>query len=240
MTLRKSRPVVVTTDGVTLPGYLDLPVRPAGMVVFAHGGGSGRDSPRNRFVADALREAGFGILLFDLITREEAEDRETPFDIGFLAGRLQGARRWVSDHAATRGVPVGYYGSSSGAAAALVAAQDDRTIQAIVSRGARPDLAGRALPRVRAPTLLIVGGNDTVGLEENETAYHLLECEKAFEIVPGATHLFEEPGALEVVARLSVAWFQRHLEAKVRDVTCAGIEPRPHGVVPAAGHAPRA
>ena len=195
-----------------LPGILDAPRECKSIVLFAHGSGSSRLSPRNTMVAAALREAGLGTLLFDLLTESEAADRENVFDIGLLAERLFGASEWVRAQPEFRGARIGYFGASTGAAAALVAATiGNKDIAAIVSRGGRPDLAGAALTQVTAPTLLIVGGNDDVVIELNEAALAELRCEKRLEIVPGATHLFEEPGTLEQVIVLARDWFQEHL-----------------------------
>ena len=166
-----------------------------------------------KFVAEALQHAGIGTLLFDLLTEKEAEDRENVFDIDFLAHRLSDATRWLRHKDGTSSYPLGYFGASTGAAAALVAAAQDKAIGAVVSRGGRPDLAIRHLAGVRAPTLLIVGGHDFGVIELNEKAYRVLRCEKALKIVPGATHLFEEPGALEQVSELAEDWFTRHLKA---------------------------
>ena len=184
-------------------------------MLFAHGSGSSRHSPRNRFVARVLREAGSGTLLFDLLTQEEeAEDAlsgHLRFNIGFLADRLVTATQWLSLHAAASRFPVGYFGSSTGGAAALAAAaRIGSRIEAVVSRGGRPDLAMEMLPHVKAATLLIVGERDEVVLRLNRQALERLEAEKDLAIVPGATHLFEEPGALEKVAQLAARWFQRH------------------------------
>jgi predicted phosphoribosyltransferase/predicted alpha/beta-hydrolase family hydrolase len=195
-----------------LEGELTIPRQAAGIVLFAHGSGSSRLSPRNQSVADALQNSGIGTLLFDLLTEEEARDRENVFDIDFLAHRLSDATRWLRHNGDTRDYPVGYFGASTGAAAALVAAAQDKTIGAVVSRGGRPDLAIRHLASVSAPTLLIVGGHDFGVIELNEKAYRVLRCEKSLKIVPGATHLFEEPGALEQVAELAADWFSRHLK----------------------------
>ena len=210
--------VRIPAQGADLQGDLRVPAGARGLVFFAHGSGSGRRSPRNRFVAGALEDAGLGTLLFDLLTKAEgAEDERTGrlrFDVGLLAGRLAGAARWALDEPSTRGLSQGFFGASTGGAAALVAAASlgDR-VRAVVSRGGRPDLAGEALPRVRAPTLLIVGGRDRGVLALNEGAYAALACEKRLEVVPGATHLFPEPGALEEVARLAADWFLRRLGA---------------------------
>jgi dienelactone hydrolase len=181
-------------------------------VVFAHGSGSSRLSPRNNFVAAALGDAGLATLLFDLLTEEEAADRRNVFDIGLLADRLILAAEWVLRQQAIRGLPLGYFGASTGAAAALVAAARKPDLcAAVVSRGGRPDLAGAALPRVWAPTLLIVGGDDPEVCELNREAARQLFCKQELAIVPGATHLFEEPGALEAVVELAHSWFSDHL-----------------------------
>jgi pimeloyl-ACP methyl ester carboxylesterase len=187
------------------------------LVLFAHGSGSSRHSPRNQHVARVLREAGVGTLLFDLLTPEEeeaeAQTRHLRFDIPLLAERLVAATRWALDEAITSDIHAGYFGSSTGAAAALVAAANlGEAISAVVSRGGRPDLAEDALERVTAPTLLIVGGDDTPVIPLNEEAYDRLRCEKALRIVPGASHLFEETGALEKVANMAAEWFANHLE----------------------------
>lgn len=200
-----------------LQGELRIPANGAGVVLFAHGSGSSRHSPRNQHVARVIREAGLGTLLFDLLTRdEEAEDDVTValrFDIGFLADRLIAATEWLKGQPAVEGQRLGYFGSSTGGAAALVAAARlPRQINAVVSRGGRPDLAGAALPMVQSPTLLIVGGFDREVLALNEAAFARLQCEKELRIIPRATHLFEEPGALEEVARLAADWFRRHLQ----------------------------
>ena len=210
------RGVSVTAGAVTLEGDLTLPDEAAGVVLFAHGSGSSRLSPRNRYVAARLNEARLATLLVDLLTpNEEAVDVRSGhlrFDIGLLAERLVGATDWLTQHAETRGLRIGYFGASTGAAAALVAATvRPDVVGAIVSRGGRPDLAGPALPLVRAPTLLIVGGNDGPVIEMNRAAFAQLRGEKELVIVPGATHLFEEPGALDEVARLARDWFVRYL-----------------------------
>ena len=189
-----------------------MPEGARALVAFAHGSGSSRLSPRNRRVAEALCQRRLGTLLFDLLTESEAEDRRKVFDIPLLAERLLLATRWLAEAEATRALPIGYFGASTGAAAALdAAARSERQIVAIVSRGGRPDLAGPVLARVRAPTLLIVGGMDPVVLDLNRAALAELRCEKELAIVPGATHLFEEPGALEEVTALAGRWFTRHL-----------------------------
>jgi len=192
-------------------GLLGLPMDPTGIVLFAHGSGSGRLSPRNNFVAHALRDDGLATLLFDLLTVEEAHDRRNVFDIELLARRLLMATAWIRQDAETHGLPIGYFGASTGAAAALVAeAAHEGPIAAIVSRGGRPDLAGRALSAVEAPTLLIVGGDDVEVLALNRAALAALRCAKQLVIVPGATHLFEEPGTLEAVVEHARGWFLKH------------------------------
>jgi putative phosphoribosyl transferase len=210
------RTVRVPAGRVTLEGNLDLPPKARGVVLFAHGSGSSRHSPRNRSVATKLQEWGLATLLIDLLTPdEEAADARTArlrFDIGLLAERLVGATDWLAEDADTRGLKVGYFGASTGGGAALVAAAErPNAVGAVVSRGGRPDLAGPALLHVRAPTLLIVGGNDEVVIEMNREALMQLRCEKRLEIVPGATHLFEEPGALDEVSRLAGQWLRDHL-----------------------------
>jgi pimeloyl-ACP methyl ester carboxylesterase len=210
-------PVEVRAGPVTLAGDLTVPDRARGVVLFAHGSGSSRHSPRNRCVAAALNEAGLATLLLDLLTADEeaidAYSGHYRFDIGLLAGRLVGAADWLGREPGTARLPVGCFGASTGAAAALIAAAErPGRVRAVVSRGGRPDLAGDALARVRAPTLLIVGSHDEPVLRRNQEAYQRLAlAEKQLVIVPGATHLFEEPGALEEVARLAAAWFTRHL-----------------------------
>ena len=199
---------------------LALPKDARGVVLFAHGSGSSRHSSRNRYVAGELRKSGLGTLLMDLLTAEEEEiDARTGhlrFDIGLLARRLLDATEWLRADPETSGLPVGYFGASTGGGAALVAAAEaPDVVRAVVSRGGRPDLAGAALPRVQAPTLLIVGGWDEPVIEMNREALARLRCEKRLEIVPGATHLFEEPGTLEQVARLAADWLGRHLTRAV-------------------------
>jgi dienelactone hydrolase len=207
--------VHLAVEGVTLVGDLALPVAAEGVILFAHGSGSSRHSPRNRKVARALRASGLGTLLLDLLTPgEEAEDAATGhlrFDIGLLARRLGAVTRWLQDEPSTAGLPVGYFGASTGGGAALVAAADHGEVFAVVSRGGRPDLAGPALPRVTAPTLLIVGGDDVPVIAMNRAAAASMRAEVRLEIVPGASHLFEEPGALEQVAALAARWFAAHL-----------------------------
>ncbi|HWF18711.1 MAG TPA: alpha/beta hydrolase [Verrucomicrobiae bacterium] len=199
--------------GFKLEGELILPLHTGGVVLFAHGSGSSRHSPRNQFVARTLREHGVGTMLFDLLTAyEEREDRYTGhlrFNIELLAERLLGATEWF--HRQNPDSPIGYFGSSTGAAAALLAETSSPVpIRAIVSRGGRPDLAGDALPMVKAATLLIVGGDDDVVVELNQAALAQMRCEKELRVIPGATHLFEEPGALEQVAAMAAEWFERH------------------------------
>ncbi len=206
----------VPVDGDGVFGDLSVPRGAKGLVVFAHGSGSSRFSPRNRFVARRLRERGLATLLLDLLTaQEEQEDVGTGryrFDIGLLADRLLRAVGWTADHDDLRGLRVGLFGASTGAAAALrAAAAAPERVGAVVSRGGRPDLAREVLPRVRAPTLLIVGGADEPVLQLNREALRLLTCEKRLEVVPGAGHLFEEPGALDRVADLAADWFARYL-----------------------------
>jgi pimeloyl-ACP methyl ester carboxylesterase len=203
---------------VGLDGILGLPRPARGIVLFAHGSGSGRFSPRNNYVAAALRSAGLATLLFDLLTDEEAADRTNVLDIELLAERLALATAWAGQQEDTKSLPIGYFGASTGAAAALVAAAPvPEDVGAIVSRGGRPDMAGPALGEVRAPTLLIVGGHDVGVLELNEQAFAQLQCEKGLEIVPGATHLFEEPGALDQAIDLAGRWFMRHLAGRIRE-----------------------
>lgn len=206
--------VAIASGAVELEGGLELPAHPLGVVAFSHGSGSGRHSPRNRFVAAELRKARLGTLLFDLLTAEEDRDREMRFDIALLTSRLADAVRFLAGHPATRALPVGLFGASTGAASALrVAAAMPQAAKAVVSRGGRPDLAGgKALARVQAPTLLIVGGEDFGVIELNEQARDALaQCKRELVLVPGATHLFEEPGTIEEVARLARDWFVRYL-----------------------------
>jgi putative phosphoribosyl transferase len=203
--------VTVTADGVRLPGVLAVPAPAVGVVVFAHGSGSSRHSARNRRVAARLQVAGFATLLFDLLTDDEADDRANVFDIGLLAGRLTGAVAWVRQRPDLAALPVGLFGASTGAAAALaVAARNDAGLAAVVSRGGRPDLAGPWLARVRVPTLLLVGGLDGTVLGLNRQAERDLACEHRLDVIPGATHLFDEPGTLDRVAEHAVAWFAGH------------------------------
>ena len=205
----------ISADSVALEGNLSLPENATALVLFAHGSGSSRHSPRNQFVARTLSNAGLATLLFDLLTPEEesidARTAELRFNIGLLAERLVHATKWAKQQEQTRDLRIGYFGSSTGGGAALVAAAEvPQDVGAVVSRGGRPDLAGEALPKVQAPTLLIVGGNDDVVIELNEQARDRMRCEVKLEIVPGATHLFEELGALEKVAKLASDWFLLH------------------------------
>jgi putative phosphoribosyl transferase len=209
----------IPTGRAVLSGNLTIPENAMALVLFAHGSGSSRHSPRNQFVARTLHRAGLGTLLFDLLTpEEEALDiytREHRFNIGLLAERLVHATKWAGQQEETRDKRIGYFGSSTGGAAALFAAAElPQDVGAVVSRGGRPDLAGDALPRVQAPTLLIVGGNDDIVIELNEMARDQMRCEVKLEIIPGATHLFEEAGALEQVAKLASDWFVDHLDAR--------------------------
>lgn len=209
-------PVQIASDGVTLDGELSLPVEAQAIVLFAHGSGSSRHSPRNRYVAGLLNQAGFATLLFDLLTAEEEtidqRTRELRFNINLLTRRLIGATDWVSEFSETLGMPVGYFGASTGGAAALTAAGERADlVRAVVVRGGRPDLAMPFLARVTAATLLIVGGNDQLVLQLNRSAFDQLRGERQLAIVPGAGHLFEEPGALDRVASLAINWFSRYL-----------------------------
>lgn len=199
----------VVADG--LPGHLTVPEHAGGLVVFAHGTGSGRDSPRNRAVAEVLHCAGTATLLVDLLTPDEEAARGPVFDVELLAGRLAAVARWAAAEPSCAGLPLGYFGASTGAAAALVAAARDGAVRAVVSRGGRPDLAGPALAGVRAPTLLVVGGHDQQVLELNREAQAHLGCTNRLAVVPGASHLFEEPGTLRAAAELARDWFATHL-----------------------------
>ncbi|MHB1503051.1 MAG: phosphoribosyltransferase family protein [Acidimicrobiales bacterium] len=206
------REVAIPAAAATLEGHLSLPMGPRGVVLFAHGSGSSRKSPRNQAVAQSFGRASFGTLLFDLLTPTEAQNRHNVFDITLLASRLLAATAWLSHQPEAGDLPFGYFGASTGAAAALRAASEPgNMVGAVVSRGGRPDLAGEHLASVRCPTLLIVGGADLEVLELNRSAAASLTCEHRVVIVPGATHLFEEPGALEAVARLATSWFSQHL-----------------------------
>ena len=204
--------VHIPIDSIKLEGSLALPGQARGLVVFAHGSGSSRFSPRNNFVARVLREAGIGTLLMDLLTEEEDAVYRTRFNIDLLTERLLLATKWLQGQQLTKDLVIGYFGASTGAAAALkAAAAEGSKIGAVVSRGGRPDLAEEALARVQSPTLLIVGGNDEIVIELNREAYARLKGKKQLVIVPGATHLFEEPGTLEEVARLATDWFKQYL-----------------------------
>jgi putative phosphoribosyl transferase len=217
--LAEECPVEIKLGKIILAGSLCIPEGARGIVLFAHGSGSSRFSPRNTFVARELRQANLATLLFDLLTKEEERidtlTAELRFNIRLLADRLVGATDWLTRRADTEKLRIGYFGASTGAAAALVAAAErSAVIKAIVSRGGRPDMAGKALPEVKAPTLLIVGGNDPVVIDLNRDALSQLKVDRDLVIISGATHLFEEPGTLEEVARLSAGWFQKYLNKK--------------------------
>jgi dienelactone hydrolase len=205
--------VKIPVDGIELSGELVLPSAATGVVLFAHGSGSSRFSPRNTYVAKALQQQGIGTLLFDLLTRDEDQDYARRFDIDLLTQRLLAATAWLQANSATKSLKIGYFGASTGAAAALQAAAEMQdAVAAVVSRGGRPDLAGEnALGQVTAPVLLIVGGADYGVIELNEQAYVMLKCKKQLSLVPGATHLFEEPGTLEQAAQLAADWFLQYL-----------------------------
>ncbi len=205
--------VHIPADQVELDGELILPASASGVVAFAHGSGSSRFSPRNTYVAEVLQQHGIGTLLFDLLTREEDQDYETRFDIALLTRRLLSATAWLQANPATQSLKIGYFGASTGAAAALqAAAKMGDKVAAVVSRGGRPDLAGEAaLSRVKAPTLLIVGAADYGVIELNQQAHALLKCEKELILIPDATHLFEEPGTLQQAARNAASWFAKYL-----------------------------
>jgi putative phosphoribosyl transferase len=203
--------VRIPADSIQLRGTLRLPACAEGIVLFAHGSGSSRLSPHNNHVAKVLRDAGVATLLFDLLSEAEADDRAKVFNVELLAERLRHGTEFIRRHAETAPLRLGYFGASTGAAAAVMAAAADATIGAIVSRGGRPDLAGDALRQVQAPTLFIVGGDDTAVIDFNQAAYAQLNCVRQLAVVPGAGHLFEEPGALKKVASLASEWFARHL-----------------------------
>lgn len=205
--------ITVTGDGVSLDGILRLPDHAKAVVAFAHGSGSGRFSPRNQYVARVLETGGFATLLLDLLTPDEADDRDKVFNIDLLADRLLLAQTWLATHRPTSGLRAGYFGASTGAAAALqAAARRPAAVGAVVSRGGRPDLTGPHLSRVSAPTLLLVGGDDGPVIDMNEDALTQLTCTKQLIIIPGASHLFEEPGTLEQVAREALHWFEQYLQ----------------------------
>ncbi len=204
--------ITVTGDGVSLDGILHIPDHPKGVIAFAHGSGSGRFSPRNQYVARVLETGGFATLLLDLLTPDEADDRQKVFNIDLLADRLLLAQTWLVTHRPTSTLRAGYFGASTGAAAALqAAARRPEAVDAVVSRGGRPDLAGAYLTRVRVPTLLLVGGDDGPVIDLNQDALAQLTCTKQLTIIPGASHLFEEPGTLEQVAREALHWFDQYL-----------------------------
>ncbi|HET9606435.1 MAG TPA: alpha/beta family hydrolase [Nitrospira sp.] len=203
--------VTIRDDHTALGGFLEIPSAPAGIVLFAHGSGSGRFSPRNRFVARQLQQGGIATLLIDLLMTDEEEDRRNAFDIDLLSDCVLMASAWLREDSRTKALPLGYFGASTGAASALqAAAQASFGVSAIVSRGGRPDLAERYLPQVTAPTLLLVGSEDHPVIEMNQHAYRLLSGPKQLMIIPGATHLFEEPGTLEQVAEYALKWFRQH------------------------------
>ncbi len=207
------RDVDVVVDERTLPGLLAVPDSALGLVAFAHGSGSSRHSPRNRFVAERLQSNRLATLLFDLLTPDEAVDRRLVFDVALLADRLAAAASAIRGDPSVGELPIGYFGASTGAAAALVAAADDHSIAAVVSRGGRPDLAGPRLGDVTCPTLLIVGGDDRAVLQLNSDAQRSLRCPSALRVIEGATHLFEEPGTLDAAADAAADWFSTHLSA---------------------------
>jgi putative phosphoribosyl transferase len=212
LTTLTEQQVHIPVAGVTLEGSLVLPPAARAVVIFAHGSGSSRLSPRNRSVAGVLQEAGIGTLLFDLLTRDEDTVYENRFNIDLLTDRLRAATLWLRQQPQTTDLRLGYFGASTGTASALRAAADlGKQINAVVSRGGRPDMAFEALPRVQAPVLLIVGGNDSIVIDLNRRAYAMITAKKHLEIIPGATHLFEEHGALQEVSRLAAGWFKLHL-----------------------------
>jgi putative phosphoribosyl transferase len=212
VTKTREKEVLIQAGNMKLAGIFSLPPKPAGVVAFAHGSGSGHLSPRNAFVARVLQEAGLATLLFDLLDESEELDRRKVFDIGLLADRLLAGVVWLQNERGTHGLKLGYFGASTGAAAALeAAAKEPKGVAAIVSRGGRPDLAMNYLDKVKAPTLLIVGGNDRPVIAMNREAFENIKCNKDIVVIPGATHLFEEPGALDEVAKLAAAWFLKHM-----------------------------
>lgn len=207
--------VNIPTSGKQLKGLLTTPAEALGIILFSHGSGSGRLSPRNQFVADVLQQARFSTLLADLLTEKEDETYQTRFDIELLTERLTDIARWLQQQKDTQYLPIGLFGASTGAAAALkCCVKKELDIKAVVSRGGRPDLAIPILSKVTAPTLLIVGGNDTEVIQLNQQAYSVMKCTKKLDIIPGATHLFEEPGALEKVANLAQQWFSTYLKTQ--------------------------
>jgi dienelactone hydrolase len=215
-----AEPRTVTVGAKRLEGFLRLPENATGVVIFAHGAGSSRLSPRNNYVAYTFMARGLATLLFDLLSETEARDRANVFNIELLASRVVDALDWVSGHSELKSLPVGIFGASTGAAAALAAAANaPRAVSAVVSRGGRPDLAGAALGKVRCPSLLIVGGDDLTVLDLNRAALGALSCEKQLTVIPGATHLFEEPGTLEQATDAAVSWFSVHFRAACKPET---------------------
>lgn len=211
MEMRIAKEVAIPVKSITLKGELSVPFNATAIIVFSHGSGSSRCSSRNQMVAAYLRERNFGTLLFDLLTNQEDEDYDNRFNIDLLSSRLIGVTEWLNANPATKDLSVGYFGASTGAASALQAAANMGSVGAVVSRGGRPDLAMRFVERVEAPTLLIVGGLDSVVLELNQRVLQRLHCPKDLIIVEGATHLFEEPGKLDKVATLAAEWFEKYL-----------------------------
>ncbi len=221
------QPITVKREGLALDGLLGIPPTPDGVVVFAHGSGSGRFSPRNNFAARHLQQGRVATLLIDLLTPDEAEDRRKVFDIDLLADRVLLAKAWLEQDPRTKGLGIGYFGASTGAGAALqAAAREPSSMRAIVSRGGRPDLAEPYLPSVTTPTLLIVGGDDFSVIQMNQAAFAQLTCPKKLVIVPGASHLFEEPGRLEEVAEHALTWFQQHFHPAPQEGTGAQTKER--------------
>jgi len=208
----ESQEINIELENLTLPAIINFPdIEPKGLIIFAHGAGSSRLSPRNGYVADILNDRGFATLLFDLLTEEEDKDCANRFNIDLISDRLVEVTTWANGNPETKGLALGYFGASTGSAAALIAStRVDAQMKAIVSRGGRPDLASDYLKDVKVPTLLIVGGDDFGVIELNQEAYDAIKAEKSIEIVPGATHLFEEPSALREVARLATDWFRKH------------------------------
>jgi putative phosphoribosyl transferase len=220
-------PITVKGEGLALNGLLGIPSTAVGVVVFAHGSGSGRFSSRNNFVARHLQQRRVATLLIDLLTLDEAEDRRKVFDIDLLADRVLWAKTWLEQDSRTKDLGIGYFGASTGAGAALqAAARDPSFVRAVVSRGGRPDLAEPYLPSVTTPTLLIVGGDDEPVIEMNRAAYRLLACPKRLVIVSGASHLFEEPGTLEEVAEHALSWYQQHFRPATQEDTGAQTKER--------------